>query len=413
MTLFKVLFGAGFLLMAMSSCNSEKEKKQTTQPKAPNKGTLGFDQAFLEDWDSDLITLHGEGGEAMVLVSAKYQGKVFTSSAEGPQGRSYGWVNYDAFDGPVDKHMNAYGGENRFWLGPEGGPYSLYFAPDKEMVFENWFTPASIDTESWNIVNKDQTSVALSKETQLQNYQGHQLDIKIDRKISLLSQEEIGELADESLRDTNVKAVGYLTENNIKNVGDTAWTAETGAPCIWILDMFRPSPATTVVIPYDQSAKSKVATTDYFGEISEDRILHKDGVLYFKADGKSRGKLGLAPDRATEVAGSYDAENSVLTITRFDLDKEGIYLNQEWKPDVDALKGDAVNAYNDGPLEDGSQMGPFYEIESVSPAAFLAPGERLGHRHWVYHFSGEEAGLDRIAKKVLGVDLETIKTAIE
>ena len=53
------------------------------------------------------------------------------------------------------------------------------------------------------------------------------------------------------------------------------------------------------------------------------------------------------------------------------------YLNQEWNIIKPPFSGDAVNAYNDGPLADGSQMGPFYEIETVSPAAFLKPGESI------------------------------------
>ena len=45
-----------------------------------------------------------------------------------------------------------------------------------------------------------------------------------------------------------------------------------------------------------------------------DRIKLADAVFYFKADGKSRGKLGIHPSREKAVAGSYDAERHVLTI---------------------------------------------------------------------------------------------------
>ncbi|HEY8968294.1 MAG TPA: DUF6786 family protein, partial [Puia sp.] len=131
--------------------------------------------------------------------------------------------------------------------------------------------------------------------------------------------------------------------------------------------------------------------------------------LYFKADGKSRGKLGIHPAYAMPRAGSYDAQNKVLTVTMFDVDSSGRYLNQEWKTTKPAFSGDAVNAYNDGALADGSQMGPFYEIESVSPAAFLKPGESLHHQHMVFHFTGDEAALDKVSRAWLGVSLEEIK----
>ena len=74
------------------------------------------------------------------------------------------------------------------------------------------------------------------------------------------------------------------------------------------------------------------------------------------------------------------------------------------------FSGDAVNAYNDGPLDDGRQLGPFYEIESVSPAAFFAPGQTLTHRHSVFHFSGDEKALDLICRQTLGVSLRQVKS---
>ena len=176
--------------------------------------------------------------------------------------------------------------------------------------------------------------------------------------------------------------------------------------------MFVPSPEVTILLPY-REAEGKVATTDYFGEVSADRITYKKGVLYFKADGKSRGKIGLSPSRARSFAGSYDAKNLILTITFYDVDPGGIYLNQEWEMLPDPYRGDAVNAYNDGPLEDGSQMGPFYELESVSPAAFLAPGEKLEHHHSVVHLTGNKSSLDRIARKVFGASLAEIENALK
>jgi hypothetical protein len=177
--------------------------------------------------------------------------------------------------------------------------------------------------------------------------------------------------------------------------------------------MFAPSPKTIIVVPYIEGASGKVATTDYFGQIPADRVTYKNGILLLKADGKSRGKLGIPPHRAKPIAGSYDAQNNILTIALFDVDNKGIYLNQEWTPDKNPLVGDAVNAYNDGPLADGTQMGPFYEIESVSRAAFLKPGTKLTHNHSVFHFTGDKTALDEIAQKTLGISLGSIEKAFK
>jgi uncharacterized protein (UPF0261 family) len=57
-------------------------------------------------------------------------------------------------------------------------------------------------------------------------------------------------------------------------------------------------------------------------------------------------------------------------------------------------------------------MGPFYELESSSPAAALKAGERLSHTQYTLHFTGDLSGLDRIARSVLGTGLEEIKGAL-
>lgn len=58
-------------------------------------GTFGFDLDFLHKYDSILVL---KRGDAQIVISPKYQGKVFTSTAAGDSGASFGWVNYKAFD---------------------------------------------------------------------------------------------------------------------------------------------------------------------------------------------------------------------------------------------------------------------------------------------------------------------------
>jgi len=320
-------------------------------------------------------------------------------------------INYKAFDATIEPHMNEYGGENRLWLGPEGGRYSLYFKKGDSMVFNYWKTPAPIDTESWQVDKQDNLSVTLKKDINLTNYTGSSLKMNVTREIKIQDKAEIEKTLSVTLGDS-VKYVGYTTNNILKNAGDAEWTEQTGMPCIWILDMFNPSDSTVIVIPYKPAPQgAKVATTDYFGEIPADRIKFSNNVLFFKADGKKRGKLGIAPQSALPFAGSYDAQNNVLTITSFSADNNAKYLNQEWNTVKPPFSGDAMNAYNDGPLADGTQMGPFYEIESVSPAAALKPSDEIKHVHSVYHFTGNKQQLNAIAEKVLGASTDNIQQA--
>lgn len=407
------IFSFLIIIMIASSCNNAGQN-QTSSVKNEDssylKGSFGYDLNFLKQHD-DVIVLKDDAGNSKIIVSPKYQAKVFTSTTNGNEGLSIGWVNYKAFGDTLDAHMNAYGGENRFWLGPEGGKFSLFFKPGTKMVFENWKTPAAFDSEPWDVTSKDSQSVIMHKNMDLTNYKGTDLKISVDRIVKILQSSVIWKELGVNM-DSSVKVVGYETDNVITNTGKNDWTETTGMPCIWILDMFKPSPATVIVVPFKKATGqsfSKVATTNYFGEISSDRLKHTDDVLYLKADGKSRGKLGVSPLFAKHFAGSYDSKNKLLTIINFDLDSTAKYLNQEWNTTKPSFIGDAVNAYNDGPLADGSQMGPFYEIESVSPEAFLKSGHSFSHRQSVFHFTGDEKSLDNIAQKLLGVSLLDIE----
>ena len=400
-----------FFMLITNACNEpEKKPVENKETTIPGPGTFGYDLQFLSKHDQ-VVLLKSVDSDAQVIVSPKYQGKVFTSTTANLGGKSFGWVNYKAFSAPVDGHMNAYGGENRFWLGPEGGKFSLYFKPGTKMEYENWKTPSAIDTESWNVVSKNDRSVTLQKDIHLVNYHGTELDLTVDRIITILDRQQIVARTGMPL-DTATLVVGYETVNTITNTGDNEWTEKTGMPCIWLLDMFKPSAETVIVVPFNNIKRvsiSQVATTNYFGEIPADRLKHNDTTLFFKADGKSRGKLGIKPHYAKPVVGSYNKTDKILTIILFDVESNARYLNQEWNTTKPSFSGDAVNAYNDGPLADGSQMGPFYEMESVSSAAFLKPKQSKSHHHAVFHFTGDEKGLDQIAQKLLGVSLETIK----
>ena len=69
-----------------------------------------------------------------------------------------------------------------------------------------------------------------------------------------------------------------------------------------------------------------------------------------------------------------------------------------------------INSYNDGPVEDGSIMGPFYEVETSSPAAQLRPTETLTHTQRVVHIQGDKVKLASIVNEIFGLDLNKIAT---
>ena len=374
------------------------------------KERLDLIKKFLESAYKNTVVL--ENGASAILVSPELQGRVMTSTLDGNKGTSFGWINHDVIaSGQFNEQFNALGGEERFWLGPEGGQFSLYFPQNAPFDFKNWKVPAVIDSKPFDMVSRSDTKAVFNKKTALVNYSGFAFELDITRIVELLSKEAIqGHL---NLDRTDYKAVAYKTSNKLKNVGNQAWTKETGALSIWLLCMLNPSPEVTVVAPIkegDVSVLGAAVNDNYFGKIASDRLKATDKTVFFKADGRSRGKIGITPKRATKFIGSYDAENNLLTLLEIDKPKAtDPYVNSAWEIQEDPFSGDVINSYNDGPLEDGGQLGPFYELESSSPALFLGPEESYTHVQKMYHFSGTKEALDAISIKTIGVPLDEIE----
>lgn len=374
------------------------------------ENTLIEDVRFLQEHGQNPIVLRNETG-ARVVVSPEYQGRVMTSTMDGDSGYSCGWINYKLIrSGRITPHINAYGGEDRFWLGPEGGQFSIYFPRGAAFTFENWQVPAVFDTEPWTITGNDGSrEVRLEARFAPLDWSGNRKQIRLERAVRLLSAEELARELGTGTIASALRAVGYTTANKVINAGTGSWTRETGVVSIWMLGMFKPSPETVIVIPFNRNAEGPVVKDDYFGKIPSDRlkVIPEKGVLYFRADGDERGKIGLNHARATGFLGSYDAAHHLLTIVKYTpgpADAE--YVNAAWEIQKEPFAGDTVNAYNDGIPGPGlEKMGPFYELESSSPAAFLEPGASLTHHHSTFHFSGPEEELDRIAGATLGVSL--------
>lgn len=374
------------------------------------------DVAFLKK-HVDTVVLSDAEGKAQVAVCGAYQGRVMTSTAQGEKGASFGWVNRELIaSGEKRPHINVYGGEDRFWMGPEGGQFAIFFkkgAPKFDL--ENWQTPAAIDTEAFETVNVTKDRAQFKRVAQFPNYSGTVFDVQVDRTIQLMDR-TAAEKALNAPVPASLSMVAYASENVLTNKGAEAWKPETGLLSIWILGMFNASPKTTVAIPFAKGSEAErgPAVNDaYFGKVPADRLKVGEGVLYFRGDAQYRSKIGLSPQRALPIMGSYDPVLGALTLivyTKPDGAKD--YVNSMWELQDKPFAGDVVNSYNDGPPAPGKKgLGAFYEIESSSPAAALAPNASIKHVHQTFHFQGKEADLDALAKKTLGVSLKDIQTA--
>ena len=405
-----VFAGIAAVLVGLTSVASAKER------------TFGEDVAFLKK-HVDVVVL--EDGESRVAVVPAYQGRVMTSTTGGDDGPSYGFLKYDVIEqgllpeakrkGTLQEHIYVFGGEERFWLGPEGGQYAIFFKPGSKFEFTDWFTPPAIDTESYSLKKRSKKKAVFEYACELENWSGTPFKVEVDRTVRLLKGRAVKQIVGKL--PEGVSCVAYETDNAIENAGDAAWTKESGMLSIWLLGMFKPGANTTVVIPFkggDEAALGPKVNDTYFGKVPSEYLKVKDDVLFFKGDGTRRGKIGISPQRSKGIAGSYDADSMTLTLVTYNQPKQYVgYVNSMWEQQKEPFKGDAINSYNDGaPTPGAKPLGPFYELETSSPAAALKPGQSLKHVQRTLHIQGPEALLDPIAKRTLGVSLAEIKSAL-
>jgi hypothetical protein len=402
--------GAALVIAALAAACAKPAK-------APEGILFKDDLAFLQS-HTKVVVLTGAGGLAQVAVNPDLQGRVMTSTAEGPDGLSFGWIGREAIASGVNNaHMNAFGGEDRFWLGPEGGQFSIFFKKGDPFDLDHWWTPPAVNEGGFDVASQDEGRIHFRKIVHLENYSGTPFDLEVNREIRLLEPADIAALGLPA--PSGVKMVAYASTNSITNLGQNGWTKDTGLLSIWILGMFNPSAATTIVIPFKAGPEDELgpAVNDaYFGKVPADRLVVDEtrGVLFFSGDGKYRSKIGISPARVEPFAGSYDAANGVLTLVHLTVpDGAKDYVNSMWEIQEKPFAGDVVNSYNDGPASPGAKpLGPFYELETSSPAAALGPGGTLTHVHTTMHFQGPKKALDEIARRALGVGVDEISGAL-
>lgn len=397
-----------FLVGLFSGCTSDERRL----PEGPT---------FTEDVDllrehADAVVLRSPTG-GCVLVSPKYQGRVMTSAfAEDEPGN--GWVNRAAVADPtIRPHINVYGGEERFWLGPEGGQFGLFFAPGAPFTFARWQTPALLDTLPWPVTRRTDTAVALAVEAELTNRAGTRLRLRLDRTVTVLATRAQVAAALGVRLPEGVESVGYTTENGVTNTGDAPWERATGVPSVWMLGMLRHGERARIVIPVKPGPDATLGprvNDAYFGKIAKDRLAVRESFVVLRADGASRGKIGIGPRRARDTLGAWNPETGVLTVVRFTHDPAATeYVNSAWETQREPLGGDVANAYNDGPTTPGgAPLGPFFELESSSPALPLVAGQRHVHRQSTVHLRGDRGSLDTLAHALLGAGLDEIEGAL-
>lgn len=140
-------------------------------------GRFAEDVAFMKQHTQILLL---QRDQAAVAIAPAYQGRVMTSTVDRERGNSFGWINRavikagllpdDQRKGKLEEHIYVFGGEERFWLGPEGGQFGLFFKPGSKFEFSDWTTPAAIDTEPFQLVQQSGERAAFRHEMRVNEF---------------------------------------------------------------------------------------------------------------------------------------------------------------------------------------------------------------------------------------------------
>ncbi len=402
------------IIVNSTSCNHKRKSIQENQKKTIVKNdsiiTFGEDLQFLQA-HTDVVKL--QNSFSQLILSPEYQGRVMTTTMDGLDGLSLGYINHDFVKSNQRlPHIQPYGGEDRFWLGPQGGQYTIFFNPNDDFTFDNWFTPSPLDTEPHQLVDSSPTSATLRKEMLIKNYQNNSFELELGRTINLLDSNKIKEYL--SIQDLDeLRFVGFESINKVTNIGQEKWTKDKGLISIWILGMF--PGGSQIIIPTKNITDEDLLINQYFvdivGALDKERLRLIDSAIIFNGDGNYISKIGVKPKNATSFLGSYDEKNSLLTIIQYNSLQEGEeYVNSQWEIQKRPYEGDVINAYNDGNL-DRTKLAKetFYELETSSPGLKLEPNSSFTHTHRTYHFRGAKARLNVLTQKLLGINLEKIE----
>ena len=345
-------------------------------------------------------------GDGLTAICPRMGGRIVAASVAGPEGRNPFFVN------PVDVRGEA-GAEKlvfrgglggRDWLGPEGcGDMSFYFRQGP-LTMENWYVDDRQSLPAMRVAEQSPEIVTTVGEIHMPNLRGNLFDIELTQAMRLMkdTEEALGvELPAET------KCVSFERTTTFKNIGTAAWDEKYGQAMIWFLLMLRGSDDFFIVAPIKDGGGREVIDYEFDGgPIGPDRLQVRQDrkYLWYKGDGRGRGKIGQTPARAAGIAYGLDLDHEMLTVLTYDVDPEAAYLDNRWTEKAHASGGDVMDAYNNF-AETEALPGRFCEIEAVSPALALRPDESAALVTSTTFIQAKRATLLEVIQETSGCDL--------
>ncbi len=335
------------------------------------------------------------------------------TSAVEPHGASLGFVHRAFIEaGKTGTQFDNFGGEDRFWLGPEGGQFGLYFPPGAPFEIASWQVPHELQEGEWAITQRDAVHVTFTRRMHLTSWSGTALDVTVERTVRVLGAGDVGARFGVAPSD-GTRWVAFESDNRITNAGSAAWTRDVGLPSIWILGMyslhgFRRARRRAIRSRGPRADRERRVLRQGRRPIASSSTATRDGSRSGPMATTGARSASARRARETSRVALHSASARLLTLVHYKNPTSAPdgYVNSLWAKQADPYGGDVVNAYNDGPTEPGKpSLGGFYELETSSPAAALAPGQSIEHVHTTLHVTGDTAALDALARRVLGMPL--------
>ena len=361
------------------------------------------------------VVLRGEGGR-VVVVAPGLVGRVLSADFDGLDGPSNAYIVEEQFKEGMSKdghgQWNQFGGEERVQFTPNGGIHALYFSPGQPQIYQNQFMPPAVNDGRYEIIGRsaDERSVSFQLKTRFVNYIGTEMDIEISRRVEVLDDCPFA-----MGFGGKVECVGFESRTSPKNIGAKPLTKETGALGIWNAGNFLAGERVIAILPYRPGPVAELGDpvgTGYFKLVCPDGVMqdnywktNKDHVLV-KASGSQQTLIDMWRRRSVGRLGSVNLEDYSLTIVDYDYYPELEYYSTYYLPNDDDPFDGSTQALFILSSQDIHDYGIplLYELESISPALFLQPGERFCHVARTWHLRGERAALAQICRRHLNAE---------
>ena len=365
-------------------------------------------RALLKQAGRDACVLAGRDAQCKVLVCPELAGRVLGTTSGGENGAFGGFIDAQAFQEGMKDIWDNWGGEERYWVAPEGGQFGLMFKDQCE-CFAHYDVQEGINRTPYQVleVSPQAKSLTMRCRMHLKNKLGTRFHLEVTRRITVLDDCPYSNGCGDAVR-----FVGFQSESSLLNIGERPFARETGTLAHWHLGQFLVGDHLIGIVPFcpDDRAAPPVRE-DYFkdfcvgGAMPANRYRLLNNCALFKADGKVRSKIGQNRSRATGRLGSYNLETNELILLDYDFYPQLDYAASYWYEQPQPYDGDVISFSAEGPARPGGPPGRCYELEALSPALLLTPGESFTWRTRTLHLAGRAVTTASICQRFLGPNI--------